>query len=182
MYELPYLTLTENNRGIISVPMGDVKAAADAIIHLLEDDELRHRMGREAKDHAIEIGRFSYSQAWKEIFDSMETEPQGTAIPDEARIMWETLFDHYRIGATAKAQEIIQLRNNLNATSVVVDIKQPDSLVDYQKEVDLIHSSASYKIGRFMTWPARKIRTFIRCRKEHGAKYTFRVYFLREKP
>ena len=31
MYELPYLTLTRSQRGVVAVDMGDVSAAADAV-------------------------------------------------------------------------------------------------------------------------------------------------------
>lgn len=41
-------------------------------------------------------------------------------------------------------------------------------------EVELICSSWSYRIGRFMTFIPRKIRGGICCYKEHGMKYTLR--------
>lgn len=40
-------------------------------------------------------------------------------------------------------------------------------------EIDAIHASASYKIGRFITFLPRKLRGGIRCYREHGTAYTF---------
>ena len=42
-----------------------------------------------------------------------------------------------------------------------------------QDEISAIHSSATYKIGRIITWPPRKIRGLVRCFKEHGLDYTW---------
>ena len=44
----------------------------------------------------------------------------------------------------------------------------------YKNEVIAIRSSASYRIGRFITFIPRKIRGGIRCYKEHGVRYTMR--------
>lgn len=42
-----------------------------------------------------------------------------------------------------------------------------------EQEIKNIHSSATYKIGRIITWLPRKIRGGIRCYKQNGARYTF---------
>jgi len=44
----------------------------------------------------------------------------------------------------------------------------------YEGEIAAIHSSVSYKLGRFFTWIPRKIRGLIRCYKENGIAYTIR--------
>lgn len=44
----------------------------------------------------------------------------------------------------------------------------------YREEVIAIRNSASYRIGRFITFIPRKIRGGIRCYKEHGMRYTLR--------
>lgn len=42
-----------------------------------------------------------------------------------------------------------------------------------QKEIRNIHASASYRIGRFITFIPRKIRGGVRCYREHGWRYTW---------
>ena len=39
-------------------------------------------------------------------------------------------------------------------------------------EIRAIHSSATYKVGRFITWLPRKLRGCIRCYQEHGIHFT----------
>lgn len=41
-----------------------------------------------------------------------------------------------------------------------------------EKEIRNIRASASYRIGRFITWIPRKVRGFFRCCREHGWRYT----------
>lgn len=43
-----------------------------------------------------------------------------------------------------------------------------------KEEIRSIHQSATYKIGRFITWLPRKARGGIRCCQEHGLRYTLR--------
>ena len=42
------------------------------------------------------------------------------------------------------------------------------------REIEDIRASATYKIGRFVTWLPRKMRGGIRCWRENGAVYTFK--------
>ncbi len=41
-------------------------------------------------------------------------------------------------------------------------------------QVKAIQKSKSYKIGRLITWPARKARGLSRCLRDHGLRYTWR--------
>lgn len=43
-----------------------------------------------------------------------------------------------------------------------------------EQEIRNIHSSWSYRIGRFITWPYRMVRGFFRCYREHGWRYTWK--------
>lgn len=47
----------------------------------------------------------------------------------------------------------------------------------YKTELELTRKSASYKIGRFITWGPRMIRGFFRCLRENGFKYTVKRVF-----
>lgn len=43
-----------------------------------------------------------------------------------------------------------------------------------QSDLDHVHNSASYRIGRTITWLPRKVRGGVRCFQDHGAGYTVR--------
>ena len=49
--------------------------------------------------------------------------------------------------------------------------KRADTL---QHDLDCVHRSASFRIGRAVTWLPRKIRGGVRCLRDHGLGYTFR--------
>ena len=51
------------------------------------------------------------------------------------------------------------------------------------QELEEVRSSASYRIGRLITWVPRKIMGLVRCYRDHGIGYTFErigAHFRRE--
>lgn len=49
-----------------------------------------------------------------------------------------------------------------------------EKIQNLESEIAKIHLSASYRIGRFITFIPRKVRGGLRCFKEHGWRYTWR--------
>lgn len=94
MYELPYVTLTKNNPGIISCRQGDVNAAAKAIIDLLKNPERRKEIGRKGNRYFEQYLNYDYKGVWKTIFDSINLEKPDQHLTDQT-IMMETLIKHY---------------------------------------------------------------------------------------
>ena len=170
MYRLDYLTLVRGNRGVFSVEHGDMDGAARKIAELLQDPQKRRSAGAAAREHTLRITDFDYAGAWREIFGSLETERPDPPVPDDARLMWNTLLEHYRDGVDRKNSEFRRARQRLE--------RENDY---YRRELTLVKKSFSFRLGQFLTWPARKARTFIRCWKENGFRYTMRVYFLERK-
>lgn len=97
MYELPYLTLTEGNRGIIPVPQKDVNASAKAIISLLKDDEMYQKYAHDAHAHIEELFDFDFKKKWSEIFESLE-ENHASLVSNYEKTMMETLITHHAQG------------------------------------------------------------------------------------
>lgn len=71
MYELSYLELTRDMRGIIEVAQRDKQSAADAIVKIMSNDKLRHRMSIEAKRSLYPFVFYDTQNAWKEIFNEI---------------------------------------------------------------------------------------------------------------
>lgn len=71
MYEIPYIEMTRDLRGISEVPQRDTKAAAAAIIKILSDDKLRHRMSVESKQSLYPFIFYDIKTAWQEVFDDL---------------------------------------------------------------------------------------------------------------
>ena len=60
--------------------------------------------------------------------------------------------------------------NDLPSSHYIQSLKY--RLEQAEKEIRNIRASASYRIGRFITWIPRKVRGLFRCCREHGWRYT----------
>lgn len=68
-YEIPNVSAIRKEEGMFVVPQRDRQAAADRIVQLLENEDLRRQMGGQARRSAEEIERFDFGAQWKMIFD-----------------------------------------------------------------------------------------------------------------
>lgn len=91
MYEMPYLTLCEGNKGLVSVPQGDINAAAKAVIKLLQNDTLCAQYGRDARAHLEELACFDFKKKWQEIFESVE-HTHAPTVSNTEKMMMEMLI------------------------------------------------------------------------------------------
>ncbi len=74
MFDMPYLTFAEQNKGVIIVPQNDNTAAANALISLLQNpDELQH-LAKEAKESASILDNAALQPAWRDVFSAFEKE------------------------------------------------------------------------------------------------------------
>lgn len=82
-------------------------------------------------------------------------------------LSYEYLMRHQPEGAAQGAglEEMRQLQLQLSMQRRRADFNAA--------EIRAIHNSATYKIGRFITWLPRKARGGIRCYQEHGWQYTW---------
>ena len=80
MYELPYLTLTRGEAGIVPVEMGNVEAAAEAVIDLLLNNEKRLGLGQDARQSFECLKRADLKAEWKSIFDSFQCDQEDIRI------------------------------------------------------------------------------------------------------
>jgi len=74
MYDLPYLTITKDNPGIISVSQEDAIAASSAIVELLSDGRKRKKIGNAARKFIEQYRDYDFKGIWKKIFDSVSSE------------------------------------------------------------------------------------------------------------
>ncbi|MBO5878981.1 MAG: glycosyltransferase, partial [Clostridia bacterium] len=71
LYDLPNLDFVRDGRGMITVPQNNVQMAADAIIKLLSDDELRVSYGKEARASIEDMYSESIAEKWVDIFNDV---------------------------------------------------------------------------------------------------------------
>lgn len=163
MYELPYLTITENNSGIISVPQRDIEAAADEICRLLENRDELISAGDAAYQYVVDMFKTDIGLQWKEIFDSINNFSPDFCCEAQIRLANTMIRDYFDgmllVESTNKRlayveDELIWNRNQLSINK--------NNSEQYLNEINAIRSSLSYRVGRFITWLPRKIRELFR--------------------
>ena len=124
-YDMPYLETLKDKRGYISVPQNDIKAAAGAIIKLLEDDALRERLGKEARAGYEAFRNFDLKAAWssvlKSLVESREDSKKDTLDRENVELVIQTLLFHYQKGSN-------KLKNQLAQAKKVVPVKEASNL------------------------------------------------------
>lgn len=96
LYELPYVELVKDQKGIISVPQHSVKEAAEAILELLRNDSKREALSLASKQSLDSFRRKvpSHIRSWKDIItklESTEFTPPQFFDPDWNNF-WQTLL------------------------------------------------------------------------------------------
>ena len=86
MYELPYLTMVQNNKGITSVSQGDIVAAQE-IISLFQNDEKRLLQANQSRAFIDEMKKYDFAEAWRIIFESIESKTDRSILECEKRMM-----------------------------------------------------------------------------------------------
>ena len=69
MYELPYLELLRDSRGYISVPQHGKREAADALLKVLSDKDLRSSLSKQAKDSLKEFSTINLMAMWENVWE-----------------------------------------------------------------------------------------------------------------
>ncbi|MBD5504496.1 MAG: glycosyltransferase [Lachnospiraceae bacterium] len=153
MYDLPYLTLTKENRGIISITQGDTEAMADAVADLLTNEDKRRWMGVEARNYIENTYKDrDLADDWKRVFKSLACVHKRD-VSDQSMLIW-TLVEHYKIFYNAHKnvkEENIQILNKSSS-----ELKE--EIEYYQYLLNETRNSFTYKIGRVITFIPRGIR------------------------
>jgi len=163
MYELPYLSLCEGNRGIVPVEANNTQAAADAILDLLRDDNKRHAYAKEARAHIEELCQFDFVQKWEDIISSVY-QSHNTSVPDASRNMVDTLLNHHLVSINQRKHPL-RLKRTARIKCTNLQEKEIDENV---ADVDLTRH-------RFL----RKIQGGIQCCIDHGVAYTIKYFFVK---
>lgn len=71
LYDLPNLEFVRDARGMIAVPQNNAQMAAEAVIKLIKDDELRVSYGKAARESIEDMYSVDVAEKWKLIFDDV---------------------------------------------------------------------------------------------------------------
>ncbi len=153
-YELPNLDITKQAKGMRVIPQGDVEAAADAIIEILENDELKKQMGADARESAKEYYSLDLAKHWDEIFaQTMLPRENKRELTNQSPIETavQMAVSYYSDGLIKHA-----------AGGVPVSSDAMDQLIN-------ISRSESYRVGLVVTYIPRKIKQWLQKRKNRKA-------------
>ena len=89
MYELPYLELLRDKKGYIPVPQNDRLGAANALIKVLRDEELRNRLSREAKESLTSFLEIDLMVAWEKVWYVALGQEQRSVLSEDEMIFGE---------------------------------------------------------------------------------------------
>jgi hypothetical protein len=157
MYELPYLSLTQANKGFIGVELGAIDAAADAVSDLLIDPAYRRAMGRDARANVQALAQFDFPGVWSGVFERFGQVRTASAHDSSQQIMWETFLGHYRTGADRRDAEASRLKTEIALVEKAIR-KSEKRRRKAQAELTEIDSSTALRIGTALTFIPRAIR------------------------
>lgn len=112
MYELPWLTLVQDNEGVVSVPQGDAAGLARQIILSLGSAEMYRHRSRASLESARQVLDHDYPRLYEDMLNgtpSAEFRPDATM--DDARALLRLFAfyaarSHYRNPTTTSAKNL----------------------------------------------------------------------------
>lgn len=148
-YELPNVSAIRKEEGMFVVPQRDRQAAADRIVQLLEDEELRRRMGAEARRSAQALAEVDFGALWKRIF-KLAAAPRERHQPlyRQPPIHTALCLAMQRIG-TAENDPTAEYRYQIEFKNA-----------QYAVMVQEIQNSTAYRLGMLLTAFPRWLKSF----------------------
>lgn len=99
MFEMPHMTLGKRDKGTISVPMLDCRAAADEIAKLLTDEDYWSEYSRRARSSYEYLLAYDYRGAWTRLLSGEKPPCSITAATAD---MIHTFVNHYEQGLKSR--------------------------------------------------------------------------------
>lgn len=119
-YDLPWLTLTRDGRGIISVPQKRPDLLAKEVIKLLEDPKLGEEIGLKGREQVQDLEKTDLGEQWDSFFTeiSSEGEENQNRNPDEVEtVLLKYMTLYAKIGKDAKIENLEKRIQSLRRTN-----------------------------------------------------------------
>lgn len=156
IYNLPYLTLVQNNPAIISVEQGDHLGAAQELARLLTDKTEAARRGALGKSFIEQIANYNHGLFWKELFDTGKVSSQPSENADEGRIANTAVKEAFAAHKEYVSRSCAKDLHINNLTIANADLtRQRDELLHALRATE---SSVSFRLGSALTCIPRKLR------------------------
>lgn len=136
-YDMPWLDTLRPGSGVLTVPQGDIAAAAEAIVYLFDNQEICRRQGETARESYRKIVSIDQESVYSDFFDRVLRGDFSTlAVPEAGclKIVAETLAAH------------------------VDDALRLCGVRTAELCADAWRADRSYRLGRLLSWPYRFVR------------------------
>lgn len=144
MYKQLNLRWADGSEGVVVVPNGDIASSARAAAELLQNSLSLEAASASSVQSIADWKAYDLEDCWQSAIDSLSQErpaPDETAVD---QIMWTILLDHYAYGIDKLKG---QLYGELDAS---------------RDDLRNVTGSASFRVGRALTWLPRKIRDVLK--------------------
>lgn len=161
-YDMPHLEPCQPGTGVLTAVVGDADGLGLQLARILGDDGLRRRLAGEALAQARSLAGFDRAAFWRDVFAGLEEPSEARSEPGETpeRLMWRYLFEGARRQAKFEDRledETSRARAELAAKAAEADGLRAE-LERMRYDLDHVTGSASFKLGRALTAPLRKVR------------------------
>ena len=157
-YAMPYLDTLKPDSGAICVPQEDIDAAADAIIRLFDDPAEFRRQGEKARESYFDIVSTDQEAAYGRLFAAVESgamDELREIEPMYAHSVAETFVEH--------ADWALRLMDRTAREETDRAIRE-----------EWAHDR-SYRLGRILTWPYRKLKRLLKNDSARGHDAAMRI-------
>lgn len=138
MFELPYLTLCKDGKGILTAPIGNIEQLAENILHLLNNDSYRKSIGQAARESFDSFNAYNLEDTWKNIItlcSSGKHEINNSAYFDPSNISYSDSFIEPMLLDSMKKGYHSVLVNNLDYKIGYIALKFPRIIVNLLREI-----------------------------------------------
>ena len=122
MYELPYLSIVQNNPAITVVHQHDISGAADAVIDLLRNDNKRKEQGQSGRSYVERLSRYDYKDVWHSIIESTKQEHEDGSFIDKL-MMRHIIANHDEFAMKNVLGSKYSYRKTVKAAYAIVKLK-----------------------------------------------------------
>ena len=171
MFDLPWLELSRDGRGICSVPQKNVALFAEKLIELLSDSKKRIEQGLLARKSIEDFASFDYAAKWQSVFRSLEQPMERIEVPEREMIL-DCLFSGIQQGTqklkngnggkSAQAARINQHEDVLNRHEEVVNrheevVNRHEEVVNRHEEVVNRHEASINHQWEVQKWHEERL-------------------------
>lgn len=166
-YEMPYLETFRGNEGAIRVPQGDVAAAADAVLRLLNDHDMAERIGAAAFAHLRKLDAFDFASAYSRVFQG-RVEPSFTDVEsaDLRQVAEDCLWDSAAAGNYVFRNTLLaygRLFRPVTRALVAYHVFRSALAAPFSKQVASEHKEKAVRLEKLYRWvsrPGRRVPLF----------------------